>query len=169
MGANRALWLHRRRGWLWPRRASQHRSERKCLWHGPDRWHLRRRHYLQTSSTRRKLGFQVIHTFTGGDYGATGSAGRMLLQPRPAVWCGYGARHVWERSCFRAHTDSSWGIEFQGAIFFFTANPTGVSRMAGCSALLRVRSTAPLITAVKMVSALFTNCLPGPLGNGKGE
>src|SRR5205814_420363 len=36
-------------------------------------------HYLQTSSTRRKLGFQVIHTFTGGDYGATGSAGRMLL------------------------------------------------------------------------------------------
>ena len=45
----------------------------------PDRWHIWRRHDLQNSSTRWELDFQVIHTFTGGADGSSGSAGRMLL------------------------------------------------------------------------------------------
>ena len=48
--------VHRRRRWLWPRRTSHGRSERKRLWHDADRWRKRRRHNLQNSSACRELG-----------------------------------------------------------------------------------------------------------------
>jgi hypothetical protein len=56
-----------------------------------------------------------------------------------------------------------------GRYILFTGNPTGVFLTARYSAFLRVKSTGPPITVVKTVSALFTNCLPGALGNGTGE
>src|SRR6476469_6699964 len=60
------------------------------------------------------------------------------------------------------------GNGISGCYILFTGNPTGVFRTAPCSAL-RVRSTGPPIMVVKTVSALFTNCLPGGVGNGTGE
>src|SRR6476660_1443746 len=60
------------------------------------------------------------------------------------------------------------GNGISGCYILFTGNPTGVFRMARCSAF-RARSTGPPITVGKIISALFTNCLPGALGNGTGE
>ena len=55
--------------------------------------------------------FQVIHTFTGGDDGAAGSAGRMLFEHGRL----YGAATAGGRygsGVVRTYTDSSWGTEF---------------------------------------------------------
>ena len=113
--------------------------------------------------------FQVIHTF----HWRRGWSDRLSRKDASAAWpalrCSYCRRFVWKRSCFRAHTDSELGNGISGCYILFTANPTGVFLTARCSALLRVKSTGPPITVVKTVSALFTNCLPGPLGNGTGE
>jgi uncharacterized repeat protein (TIGR03803 family) len=113
--------------------------------------------------------FQVIHTFTGGDDGATGSAGRMLLQHgrlygAATVGGLYGSGVVFELT-----PTAVGGMGFQGAIFFSRPTRRELSVRRVCSALVRVRSTAPPITVAKTVSALFTNCLPGPLGNGTEE
>src|SRR4029079_5333059 len=56
----------------------------------------------------------------------------------------------------------------EGCILF-TANPTAVFLMAPYFALVPARSTAPPITVVKTVSALFTSYRPGRLGNGTVE
>src|SRR4029077_1501492 len=61
------------------------------------------------------------------------------------------------------------GNGISGRYILFAAYPTGVFLTARCSALSRVKSTGPPITVAKTVSALFTNCLPGALGNGTGE
>src|ERR1044071_6946627 len=55
-----------------------------------------------------------------------------------------------------------------GRYILFTDNPTGVFRTVRCLAL-RGKSTGPPITVVRIISAQFTNCLPGALGNGTGE
>src|SRR5262245_13383484 len=60
------------------------------------------------------------------------------------------------------------GNGISGRYILFTDSPTGVFRTARCSAF-RAKFTGPPITVVKMVSALFTNCLPGALGNGTAE
>ena len=112
--------------------------------------------------------FQVIHTFTGGADGATGSAGRMLLEHGRLLRRSYCRRFVRKRSCFRAHTDSSWGMGFQGAIFFSRATRREFS-IRRVAPRFRVKFMGPPITVVKTVSALFTNCRPGVLGNGTGE
>src|SRR5678816_664378 len=61
------------------------------------------------------------------------------------------------------------GNGISGFYIRFTANPTGVFRTVPYFALVPVKSTEPPITAAKTVSALFTSCLLGPLGNGTGE
>ena len=113
--------------------------------------------------------FQVIHTFTGGADGANRFSWKDASAAWPALRCSYCRRFVRKRSCFRAHTRQQLGNGISGRSILFTGNPTGVFLTARCSALLRVKSTGPPITVVKTVSALFTNCLPGALGNGTGE
>ena len=105
--------------------------------------------------------FQVVHTFTDGADGATGSAGRMLLEHGRlygAATAGglYGSGVVFELT-------PTAGDGISGRYILFTANPTGVFLTARYSALLRVKSTGLPITVVKTVSALFTNCRRGPM------
>ncbi len=112
--------------------------------------------------------FQVIHTFTGGADGATGSAGRMLLQHgrlygAATVGGLYGSGVVFEL------TPTAVGEWDFRRYILFAGDPTGVFLTARCSALPRVKSTGPPITVVKTVSALFTNCLPGALGEWDGR
>ena len=65
--------------------------------------------------------FQVIHTFTGGRGWSNRLSRKDASAAGPALRCSYCRRFVRKRSCFRAHTDSSWGMGFQGAIFFSRA------------------------------------------------
>src|SRR3954471_20839286 len=61
------------------------------------------------------------------------------------------------------------GNGISGRCILFTANPTGVFLTALYCAVLRAKSTGVPIKVAKIVSALFTSCLPGPLENGTGE
>ena len=93
--------------------------------------------------------FQVIHTFTGGEDGATGSAGRMLLKHgrlygAATVGGLYGSGVVFELT-----PTAQLGNGISGRCILFTGNPTEVFLTARYSALLRVKSTGPLITVVE--------------------
>src|SRR5213078_1884656 len=98
--------------------------------------------------------FRVIHTFTGGADGASGSAGRMLLSHGQL----YGAV-------------TAGGIYGAGLVFELTPTPVGEwdFRTAACSALLRVNSMEPLTMEAKTALALFTSCLPGKPASGTRE
>ena len=61
--------------------------------------------------------FQVIHTFTGGADGSSGSAGRMFLNHGRLYGAATTGGLYGSWSCFRAHTDTSWRMGFQDALF----------------------------------------------------
>src|SRR6476620_8562303 len=76
-----------------------------------------------------------------------------------------------EAELFSSSHRQQLGNGISGRYILFMGNPTGVFLTARCSAFLRVKSTGPLTTVVKTVSALFTNCRLAPmtLGNGMEE
>ncbi|PYK93132.1 MAG: hypothetical protein DME36_10760 [Verrucomicrobia bacterium] len=89
---------------------------------------------------------KVIHTFTGGTDGATGSAGRMLLRGGHL----YGAA-------------TAGGANGKGTAFELTPTPSGEW------ATRRAISMAPPTTTGHTTLAPFTRWLPGPRANGKKE
>ena len=109
---------------------------------------------------------QVIHAFTGGADGATGSAGRMILRHGHlygAATTGgtYGSGVVFE---LRPSGSAESGIS--GRFIRSEASRTEFFPMARCSSIVWVTFTERLITAERMVSALFTSYLRGLLANG---
>ena len=169
MEPNSHLRVHGRRRWIWTWRASHRRSERKCVWNDPDGRHVRRRHHLQTPTERWELhvsGDSHIHRrqrrlirFSRKD--ASGS--------RTALRCGHYRRYCMATELFSSSHRQQLASGISGRYIRFTVNPTEVFLTARYSALVRVKSMGPLITVVETALALFTNSLPGPLGNGTRE
>ena len=70
--------------------------------------------------------FKVIHTFTGGADGSTGSAGRMIVRHGHLLWCGHHWRYVWKRESVSELTPRVVGEWHYKTIYSFRGQPDGV-------------------------------------------
>src|SRR4051794_30055093 len=99
----------------------------------------------------------------------------LQAQPEECFCCVAGSTaQLLQAACMEAELFSSSPQQLLGNgisefYILFMGNRTGVFRTGRCSAFLPVKSMGPPITVVKTVSALFTSCLRGSLGNGTGE
>ena len=132
------LCVHGRRRWIWPGRESHCRWERKCVWHDSHWRHIRRRHDLQTSSTRRQLDVSGHSHFYWRCRRFQWFGWKNVAEPGTALWRSDYGRTLWSRSCFQTHTNSRWRMGFQDALFFPRPTRRKLSLWRIAPALLRV-------------------------------
>jgi uncharacterized repeat protein (TIGR03803 family) len=109
---------------------------------------------------------KVIHTFTGGADGSTGSAGRMILRQWPRSMARLPPAALMAAELFSSSRRRKSESGISRRFIHSEANRTGVFLMARCSSMLRVISMEPLITAGLIISALSTSWLLGLTANG---
>ncbi len=120
--------------------------------------------YALHAKSNGSWAFRVIHTFTGGSDGSSGSAGKLLLRGGHI----YGAATTGGANAagvvFEMTPTRSWRMGFQDPLFIQGCSGRGLSLTALCFSMRQVISTARLITAERMVWAQFTNCLSAATG-----
>ena len=122
--------------------------------------------YALHAKSNGSWAFRVIHTFTGGSDGSSGSAGKLLLRGghiygAATTGGANGAGVVFELTPTRS---GEWGFK---TLYSFKGAPDGVFPTAHYFSMRRVISTARLITAERMAWAQFTNCRPTAVGGPK--
>ena len=121
--------------------------------------------YALHAKSNGSWAFRVIHTFTGGSDGSSGSAGKLLLRGghiygAATTGGANGAGVVFELTPTRS---GEWGFN---TLYSFKGAPDGVFPYGALLFDAAGISTARLTTAERMAWAQFTNCRPAALGSG---
>ena len=109
---------------------------------------------------------RVIHTFTGGADGSSGSAGKILLRGGHHLRRRDDRRGEWCRHGLRIDSDSEVANGISRPFIHSRVPRTGFSLTALCFLMRLVISTARLTTAERMTWVQFTSCRPAASGSG---